>query len=89
MSFKGNDMRAKLLEHQVQPQACELVADFQKSTDGITADDWLKIKGRKRAVDDQYWMYIYELLFKGRPHSSHPCKSHHFYNWPAPETNNR
>jgi hypothetical protein len=72
-------MRAKLLEHQVQPQACEVVVDFEKSSEGITADDWEKIKGRKRAVGDQYWMYIYELLFEGRPYSGHPCRPSHSF----------
>jgi hypothetical protein len=77
MSFKGDDMDVRLVNHQVQKHACDVVA-FQKGTDGIRVSDWLKIKQRKPKLDEQqYWMYIFEILFESRPHSGDPCKPNH------------
>jgi hypothetical protein len=76
-SFEGDGKQADLNQHLVQTQICDVETNFQRRIDGITLNDWDEIKQRKPANKDeeQYWMFIYELLFQAKPYSGHACMS--------------
>ncbi|KAH7071612.1 hypothetical protein FB567DRAFT_633493 [Paraphoma chrysanthemicola] len=73
LEFTGDDKDAKRDRHLRQQPQCPRV-DLIGRWNGITADQWRRIKKTKQRTitEHDYWMHVYDILFSSQPISGHP-----------------